>query len=224
LRRRVNALESDLELARTEATRIRKENLASKEQCEWLQRRLREEEAPSEQNDLIQQVAKFKGDAVEKEIVLASTVKKADILDKRATDLAKELESETERADRAEESLEAAREVIKKIEQELSELQSRFQGGATKEERKVLDERIKDLENMYKAISREAERHRELADIATTQVQAFEALQNARVQETDTLREQLREVNARSDDDAIIGKLQHELTTTKVSYQLFVAI
>ncbi|GBG27827.1 Centrosomal protein of 290 kDa [Hondaea fermentalgiana] len=222
LRRRVHELETELELLRAESTRAKKEAIAVKEQFDWLQQRSKGEGSVPDQADVLQQVAKFKGEAVEKEIVLASVMKKTAILEKRASELQAELHAEAQRGDQAEQALESAREVIKKIEQELSEARERYHGGATREERKVLDTRISELEAMFGALSREADRFRELADIATTQVQAFEATHSSRQQELEALRQQLRDVNARSDDDAIIGKLQHELTTTKVSYQLFV--
>ncbi|CAK8989635.1 Centrosomal protein of 290 kDa (Cep290) [Durusdinium trenchii] len=229
LRRRVHDLETELEVLRTECLKAKQDAQTNREQLEWFEARSKQTVEPGTEEDtsrqleaLVQQRAKLKGELLEKEIVLASSIKKAEIMEKRASELSKDLQQEVERADQAEIALESAREVANKIEQELIEFRDTYQGGASRAERKVLEERITELENLYGSLTRETQRFRELADIASSQVQAFEMMQQGKEQELESLRKQLLEVNARSDDDAIIGKVQHELTTTKVSYHMFV--
>jgi len=120
--------------------------------------------------------------------------------------------SRTEEADR----------IVLKLEQELNTLQDKFQGGASRCERKMLEDRIEELENLFQSLKLELERYKELTEIANTQVQSYANAANAKQTQYAHFQEQLLQVNSRTDDDAIIGKLQHELVTTKVSYQLFV--
>jgi len=216
LRRRVHELESDLEMAKLDLAKARHEVNASDNDINGNGWRSGDELTPE------RLVAQLKGELVEKDIILASAKKKVDILEKRAEELTQEVERETNRADSSETALESAREMINRLESERSRMEGKFSGGASAEERKVLEDRIKELERMYSSRAREVIRHRELADIASAQVQMLEGIQQSRQLELDELHRQLRNVNARSDDDAIIGKLQHELTNTKVSYQMFV--
>uniref|UniRef100_A0A7S2SL22 Centrosomal protein of 290kDa coiled-coil region domain-containing protein n=1 Tax=Mucochytrium quahogii TaxID=96639 RepID=A0A7S2SL22_9STRA len=227
LRRRVHELESELEIVRVDCLKAKQEANTAREQVEWVrnqQSASTTEPGSSLQqvDELVQQVAKFKGEALEKEIVLASALKKAQILEKRVVECTKDLDEETTRANLAELSLESSRDITNKIEQELIEMRDNYHGGANRAERKVMEERIQELEGMYQSLLRDNTRFRELADIASSQVCAFEMIQQAKEHEMESLRKQLWEANSRSDDDAIIGKLQHELTTTKVSYQMFV--
>lgn len=64
-------------------------------------------------------------------------------------------------------------------------------------------------------------RYREIADIASTQIQSLTMLRKDRDEEKEELRRHCIELESRSDDDTIIGRLQRMLMSTKASYRAF---
>ena len=78
--------------------------------------------------------------------------------------------------------------------------------------------RIRHLETQLERVTAELVSSKELADIAASQAAALSALQRQRHDEIEELKEQARAAAARSDDDAIIGKLQRQLMELKGSY------
>jgi chromosome segregation ATPase len=71
------------------------------------------------------------------------------------------------------------------------------------------------------ALARELHKAREVADIASDQAAAVTGIAKDREAELEELRESLRNLSARGDDDAIIGRLQHQLLSLKASFHTF---
>lgn len=92
--------------------------------------------------------------------------------------------------------------------------------GATKEEAKILNDRILELEDMYHEVTQQVNRQRTKTEIALHQVEQFRSTQAANHLEVQTLREQLLDFQSESDNRAIIGKLQQESIEIKKNYQL----
>ena len=228
LRRRVKELESSVDISQTEITTLKRLLNAEKERVAWMQNRSEDGAGAGEEvsletvEDYVREIAKLRGEALEKEIRRSGTVKTLEKLKKRLDELDKAYDAEVERSTRLEETTKAAKAAAERATKEALSIKSTYLGGASRAERAVFEDRIAELEEMYGSLAREAERSKEMADIASSQAQALDAMYSGRQYEFKALEEQLRDVNSRTDDDAIIGKLQHQLTSVKVNYQMFV--
>jgi chromosome segregation ATPase len=109
-----------------------------------------------------------------------------------------------------------------KAQDEARVVRDRWEGGATKQERKALEEALAQREALYSGLAREAEAARVHADVANEQVSSMASAKREEKLEVEGLRVALRDLGSRSDDDTIIGKLTLELSQMKVSYQQFV--
>ena len=109
-----------------------------------------------------------------------------------------------------------------KAQDEARIISDRWEGGATKDERKALEEALAQRQALYSGLAREAEAARVHADVANEQVSSMASSKKEKSVELESLRVALRDLGSRSDDDTIIGKLTLELSQMKVSYQQFV--
>ena len=175
------------------------------------------------QNDkLVALVAKYKGKAEQLNVLLEGkdgncrTYKhQLEQVQNRADTLMKENVALTDK-------LQSQRAVTQRAQDEARIVSDRWEGGATKEERKALEDSLAQREALYAGLAREAEQARVHADIASEQVSSMTAVRNSEKAELESLRETVLKLGSRSDDDTIIGKLTLELSQMKVSYQQFV--
>ena len=72
---------------------------------------------------------------------------------------------------------------------------------------------------LYNRLERELQRAKEVGDIASEQAASLSALEKKRSEELSQLREALRIHASKSEDNAIIGRMQHELLSIKVFSQ-----
>lgn len=219
LKRRVGQLEVERDIVRADLSQTRDHVASLKEQVEWMKAHKNTSDDPAQAK--LEDFAKLQGEVTEKTVLLRGAQEKVSVLEAHLRDREEACSEDQSRVS----SLERRCTELSQMNETLVEQKERLEGalaeGASKEEKDVLMSRIEELEGMYGALSREASRYKELVEVGRAQTLALESAKACSAAEMEALQSQLRQVNARSDDDAIIGKLQHQLTSTKVNYQLF---
>lgn len=175
-------------------------------------------ESPAE---LVHALANCRGDAARLEIECAEAKRKESALADRVGELEEALEREAGHAAEADAEVVRLRKELNSVEERAETAERAASGGATPEEAKKLRQDVKDLQSRCEGLAREVEKAREMADIASRQATALDGARRHKDSEVEQLRENVRVLASRSDDDAIIGKLQHQLLAIKSSYQLF---
>ena len=218
-KRRLGHVETELNMVRADLAQAREHSKSLKEQIEWMKA---QKPGHEEVNDtMLEDFAKVQGEVAEKEVLLRGTQEKLQVLENRVHELETQHAEEDERVSSLEKRCEDLSHMNETLVGQKEKLQAAVAEGASKEQKEVLIARVEELEGMYGALSREATRYKELLEVGRAQTQAIESVKACSATEMEALQTQLRHVNSRSDDDAIIGKLQHQLTSTKVNYQLF---
>ncbi|NXM75645.1 CE290 protein, partial [Serilophus lunatus] len=140
--------------------------------------------------------------------------------------------NERQRAEHSQRMYEHLRNTIKQVEERNFELETRFAEltkinlEAQKVEQELRDElsksvskavsdadrrQIMDLEKREMELKIEVSKLRELSDVANTQVEALEARQQYRDKEVESLRMQILDYQAQSDEKAVIAKLHQDI-------------
>ncbi|NXH84352.1 CE290 protein, partial [Edolisoma coerulescens] len=140
--------------------------------------------------------------------------------------------NERQRAEHSQRMYEHLRSTVKQIEERNFELETKFAEltkinlEAQKVEQELRDElsksvskavsdadrrQIMDLEKREMELKIEVSKLRELSDVAQTQVEALEARQQYRDKEVESLRRQILDYQAQSDEKAIIAKLHQDI-------------
>ncbi|NWU11974.1 CE290 protein, partial [Cephalopterus ornatus] len=140
--------------------------------------------------------------------------------------------NERQRAEHSQRMYEHLRNTVKQIEERNFELETKFAEltkinlEAQKVEQELRDElsksvskavsdadrrQIMDLEKREMELKIEVSKLRELSDVAKTQVEALEARQQYRDKEVESLRMQILDYQAQSDEKAVIAKLHQEI-------------
>ncbi|XP_014672525.1 PREDICTED: centrosomal protein of 290 kDa-like [Priapulus caudatus] len=151
--------------------------------------------------------------------------------------------NERQRADHAGATYERQKQNLRHLEDRNVELEEKFAAvakmnvEAQKLERKLRDElegcvtkaasdadksKLAELETTEASLRVEMSKLREVAEIATFQRQATEAMQTSREKEVTSLRQQLLDIQVQSDEKTVIGKLHHQLVALQVSEGLAV--
>ncbi|NXS88834.1 CE290 protein, partial [Erpornis zantholeuca] len=146
--------------------------------------------------------------------------------------------NERQRAEHSQRMYEHLRSTVKQIEERNFELETKFAEltkinlEAQKVEQELRDElsksvskavsdadrrKIMDLEKREMELKIEVSKLRELSDVAQTQVEALEARQQYRDKEVESLRMQILDYQAQSDEKAIIAKLHQDIIALRGS-------
>ncbi|NWV04060.1 CE290 protein, partial [Ptilonorhynchus violaceus] len=146
--------------------------------------------------------------------------------------------NERQRAEHSQRMYEHLRSTVKQIEERNFELETKFAEltkinlEAQKVEQELRDElsksvskavsdadrrQIMDLEKREMELKIEVSKLRELSDVAKTQVEALEARQQYRDKEVESLRRQILDYQAQSDEKAVIAKLHQDITALQGS-------
>ena len=140
---------------------------------------------------------------------------------KEADALKAQLDTESQRAARAEDASDVAKRERAAVVEKLDTLQAETAGALSSEEARKLQDRVAELEGMYKGVCREVHRLKEDAHIAHSQASMLSAAQKRAKDEVTQLREDLRVLSTKGDDEAIIGRLQHKYLALKNEYHTF---
>eukprot|EP00904_Undaria_pinnatifida_P003934 jgi/Undpi1/13541/HiC_scaffold_8.g03200.m1 len=166
---------------------------------------------------LLREVAKHQGDSAKAEVERASAARRAEIAERRFAALDGECRAAKERVVSLEAREREARQNAQAAAAELIKVQNRFEGGLSGDEARSLEEAIQTEKLRAESLILEAERHREIADIASEQALAINHQRKDAEEELSELRKAMSDLESRSDDDRLIGQLQRKLTATKVA-------
>lgn len=235
LPREVEALQARCETLESQLAETEKAGNALKEE---LERSLSREEAERQRAggggggggrrseldaaDPIVEVARLRGEMTRLEVEAAASGKRAEVGARRVDQLSASLREEAQRREEAEDSAAAVREEAREAAERLVAVRTQYEGGHTREEADAARAEKEALLARCDALEGEVERYREQAELASAQTQAVSRMREAQRGVEDDLRRQLEVAQSRSDDSAIIGRLQHQLLALKSSYQLFV--
>ncbi|CAN0076060.1 unnamed protein product, partial [Ectocarpus fasciculatus] len=171
---------------------------------------------------LLAEVAKHQaGECAKAEVERAAAARRAEMAERRLTSLDAECRAVKERALSLEAREREARQKAQAAAAELIKVQNRFEGGLTGEQARSLEEKLEAELVRGEALALEADRHKEIADIASEQTLALNHQRKDTEDELAELRKAVSDLESRSDDDRLIGQLQRKLTATKVAYRSF---
>jgi len=170
-------------------------------------------------NTLVQEAARFRGEAARLELEFKSadaTVKK---LTQRTMEISSENDSLRERLRISDSHERHGRSLAEAARRKLLEIQAKYDKGLTAAEATELLEKQEFLMSRVESVTREVEKYRELADLASSQAASLEGQKSDHVQELMELQERCAEKESNTDDDAIIGRLQRQLLVAKQGYK-----
>jgi chromosome segregation ATPase len=178
--------------------------------------------ANSELSSVVSDMAVFRGEAGRLEVELASARRKAEAAMEQCKLLTREAETAYSRLDELTAREEAA--VLREDEARKEALKTmlRYDGGLPREQSEELQKRVDKLTTTLEDAQREATKYKELAQVSSLQAQTIASFRAAKADEIAELRDHCSRLEARSDDDILIGRLQRQLIATKSSYKQFV--
>ncbi|XP_014381380.1 centrosomal protein of 290 kDa isoform X2 [Alligator sinensis] len=223
----------------TNMEHLERENASLKEQINSLNKEL---EITKEKLHTIEQAweqtTKLGGDNTMDKAAKAITNNEIVSISKKITMLEMKELNERQRAEHSQQMYEHLRNTLKQVEERNFELETKFAEltkvnlEAQKLEQTLRDElansvtkavsdadrqRIMDLEKSEMELKIEVSKLRELSDIAKMQVAALEARQQSREKEVESLRMQVLDFQAESDEKALIAKLHQHIVALQIS-------
>ncbi len=177
----------------------------------------------SELAAVVSEMARFRGETSRLEVELSASNKRAELLVEQMNVMSDEIDAlrERERELVTREESAAVKESAARKERLDIELKYSSGGLTSMEAEKLLNKLDKTQRDMQEAL-RDADRHKQLAEIASTQAASLAAIRQQYTDELKELREYCTMLESRSEDELIIGRLQRQLMSTKVSYKAFV--
>uniref|UniRef100_A0ABM5GFH0 Centrosomal protein of 290 kDa n=1 Tax=Pogona vitticeps TaxID=103695 RepID=A0ABM5GFH0_9SAUR len=215
------------------------ENASLKKQLECLNKEL---EITKEKLHTVEQaweqIAKLEGDSTTDKATKAITNTEIVSISKKITMLEMKELNERQRAEHSQQMYEHLQNTLKQVEERNIELEAKFAEltkinlEAQKVEQSLRDElsssvskavseadrcRIMDLEKSETELKIEVSKLRELSDIAKMQVAALENHQQSREKEVESLRMQILDYQAQSDEKTLIAKLYQHIVALQIS-------
>nr|XP_020633221.1 centrosomal protein of 290 kDa isoform X4 [Pogona vitticeps] len=215
------------------------ENASLKKQLECLNKEL---EITKEKLHTVEQaweqIAKLEGDSTTDKATKAITNTEIVSISKKITMLEMKELNERQRAEHSQQMYEHLQNTLKQVEERNIELEAKFAEltkinlEAQKVEQSLRDElsssvskavseadrcRIMDLEKSETELKIEVSKLRELSDIAKMQVAALENHQQSREKEVESLRMQILDYQAQSDEKTLIAKLHQHIVALQIS-------
>nr|XP_034983155.1 centrosomal protein of 290 kDa isoform X3 [Zootoca vivipara] len=229
----------------TNLEHLERENASLKEQIESFNKEL---EITKEKLHTIEQAweqtAKLGGDSATDKATKAITNSEIVSISKKITMLEMKELNERQRAEHSQRMYEHLRNTLKQVEERNFELETKFAEltkinlEAQKVEQSLRDElsssvskavseadrcRIMDLEKSETELKIEVSKLKELSDIAKMQVDALENRQQSREKEVESLRMQILDYQAQSDEKTLVAKLHQHIVALQVSEATAVA-
>jgi chromosome segregation ATPase len=174
-----------------------------------------------EYTSTISEMAKFRGEASRMKVELSASQKRCELLLAQVQSMSQDAEVMNARVAELQSREEEASKRETDARKQSLEMRSNFDGGLNKTDAQSLQAKfnkcVKDLEEAQ----REASRQRELAEIASLQVQSIGAFKQHGQEELKELRDHCAKLESRGDDELLIGRLQRQLMSTKTSYKAF---
>lgn len=170
---------------------------------------------------LVSEMAKFRGEASRLEVELVAANRRNELLRDQLGDANRtidELKSASKQLSSQISHLESAEQAIR---HECSALRMKFEGGLPRKEAEDLHNKLKLLTQEQDELKAEVKKQTELAEIAAQQAQSLASFRDTYLDELKELRAHCMNLESRTDDDLLIGKLQRSLISTKASYRAF---
>ena len=170
-------------------------------------------------NTLVQEAARFRGEAARLELEFKSadaTVKK---LTQRAVELSTENDSLRERLRVSDSHERHGRALAEAARRKCLDIENKYEKGLTGEQASEILEKNEFLMTQVERATREVDKYKELADLASSQATALEAINSDHSEQLLEMQERCGEVEKRTDDDAIIGRLQRQLLVAKQGFK-----
>ncbi|XP_077790920.1 centrosomal protein of 290 kDa isoform X12 [Podarcis muralis] len=229
----------------TNLEHLERENASLKEQIESLNKELEiTKEKLHTLEQAWEQTAKLGGDSSTDKATKAITNSEIVSISKKITMLEMKELNERQRAEHSQRMYEHLRNTLKQVEERNFELETKFAEltkinlEAQKVEQSLRDElsssvskavseadrrRIMDLEKSETELKIEVSKLKELSDIAKMQVDALENRQQSREKEVESLRMQILDFQAQSDEKTLVAKLHQHIVALQVSEATAVA-
>ncbi|CAI5785693.1 Centrosomal protein 290 [Podarcis lilfordi] len=229
----------------TNLEHLERENASLKEQIESLNKELEiTKEKLHTLEQAWEQTAKLGGDSATDKATKAITNSEIVSISKKITMLEMKELNERQRAEHSQRMYEHLRNTLKQVEERNFELETKFAEltkinlEAQKVEQSLRDElsssvskavseadrcRIMDLEKSETELKIEVSKLKELSDIAKMQVDALENRQQSREKEVESLRMQILDFQAQSDEKTLVAKLHQHIVALQVSEATAVA-
>mmetsp|Transcript_4989 Transcript_4989/g.17572 ORF Transcript_4989/g.17572 Transcript_4989/m.17572 type:complete len:1787 (+) Transcript_4989:187-5547(+) len=170
---------------------------------------------------LVQELAQLRGDKSRLEVEVAIFKEAAGLATARANSATEDSERSRERCQVAEDEARDARDQAADARRNASRALQRLGDAATVEQASVLRAAARAAQDLCSGLKRENFRLAELASIASAQAAAFARQKDEAAADHAAVLERAAALEARSDDDRHIGKLQRELLAVKATYRLF---
>jgi centrosomal protein CEP290 len=170
---------------------------------------------------LVSEMAKFRGEASRLEVELVAANRRNELLRDQLGDanrVIEELKSNSKQLSSQISQLESAEQAIR---HECRDLRMKFEGGLTRKEAEDVQNKLKLFSQEQEELRAEVKKQTELAEIAAQQAQSLASFRDTYLDELKELRAHCMNLESRTDDDLLIGKLQRSLMSTKASYRAF---
>ena len=170
-------------------------------------------------NTLVQEAARFRGEAARLELEHKSGAETVKKLTQRAVELSTENDALRERLRVSDSHERHGRTLAEAARRKCLEVENKYEGGLTSAEATEVLSKEEFLMAQVEKSSREIEKYRELADLASSQAASLEAIKSDHAEQVSAMQEKCGEIESKTDDDAIIGRLQRQLMIAKQGYK-----
>ena len=176
----------------------------------------------SELSEIISKMAECKGEASRMAVEAEGYKKRSDLLENRYKAVEKDMMAMSARVAELEERQEASAAAQSEATRRVAAVESRYLGGLNGEEARELKNSLDQAKRDSEEAQRDVIRFKELCEVASQQAQTMGTFKQQHLEELNELREYATKLEARGDDELLIGKLQRQLMSTKASYKSFV--
>ena len=170
-------------------------------------------------NVLVAEAARFRGEAARFELEFKSadaTVKK---LTQRVVEFSTENDSLRERLRVSDSHERHGRSLAEAARRRCLEIENKYEKGLSHSEASELLEKQEFLMAQLEKSERDVEKYKELADLASSQASALEAIKSDHAEQLLEMQNKCGDIESKTDDDAIIGRLQRQLLVAKQGYK-----
>ena len=176
----------------------------------------------SELSDIISEMARCRGEASRMAVEAEGYKRRSDLLESRYKAVEKDMMALSARVAELEERQEASAAAQSEATRRVAAVELRYLGGLNGEEARELKNMLDKAKRESEEAQRDAVRFKELCEVASQQAQTMGTFKQQHLEELNELREYATKLEARGDDELLIGKLQRQLMSTKASYKSFV--
>ncbi len=173
-------------------------------------------------NSFVSDIAVFRGEVGRLEVELAAASRRSDALSEELRIVSNEAEQYAGRILDLENVVEESTIREEDMRKSCLAMALKYTNGMDREDTEALQKKMEKLSSQLEDSQMEAGKYKEMAEIASKQAQTIGQFHSSNTEEVRALREHINQLESRSDDDILIGRLQRQLMTMKSSYKQFV--